>query len=137
MKVGFTGTREGMTLDQRSTFREVVKHINCFVEFHHGDCVGSDDEAHHMIKEVRPSVKVIIHPPLDDKHRAYCKGGKLLPVKDYLSRNHDIVDSVDWLIATPKEEGEVLRSGTWATIRYARKAGKRVTIIRPNGRVYG
>ena len=28
-----------------------------------------------------------------------------------------------------------MQSGTWATVRYARKAGKRVTIITPNGRI--
>jgi hypothetical protein len=37
------------------------------------------------------------------------------------------------VIAAPMSSAEILRSGTWATIRYARKAGKPVLIIWPNG----
>ena len=54
--------------------------------------------------------------------------------KDYLERNHDIVDETDMLIATPGEEQEVQRSGTWATIRYARKQKRTILTIYPSGR---
>ena len=59
-----------------------------------------------------------------------------LPPKDYLDRNHDIVDQTDLLIATPKENTEVLRSGTWATIRYAKKINKPTWIIETNGNIW-
>ncbi|KKM09958.1 hypothetical protein LCGC14_1722330, partial [marine sediment metagenome] len=40
-----------------------------------------------------------------------------------LARNKLMVARADFLIATPKTMKEVMRgSGTWATIRYARKA---------------
>ena len=32
-----------------------------------------------------------------------------------------------------EQEGERLRSGTWATVRYARKKGRRVIVVRPDG----
>ena len=38
------------------------------------------------------------------------------------------------LIAAPAEqEGERLRSGTWATVRYARRLGRRVVLVCPDG----
>jgi predicted Rossmann fold nucleotide-binding protein DprA/Smf involved in DNA uptake len=52
----------------------------------------------------------------------------------YLERNHAIVNESDFLIAAP-DGPETLRSGTWATVRYARKVGKRVLVIMPNGEI--
>lgn len=47
--------------------------------------------------------------------------------------NRDIVAETDELIATPKGFQEERRSGTWATVRYALKARKPVTVIWPDG----
>ena len=55
------------------------------------------------------------------------------PAKDYLVRNHDIVDVCDVLVATPGQKEEQIRSGTWATIRYARKIRKQIIIVYPDG----
>jgi hypothetical protein len=52
-----------------------------------------------------------------------------------LERNKHIVHNCGWLIAAPKEDSETLRSGTWATIRYARKLRRPITIVFPNGEV--
>jgi len=51
-------------------------------------------------------------------------------------RNHKMVDSAGVLLATPKEDHEVLRSGTWATIRYAYKKNKQVVLVWPDGGAY-
>jgi predicted Rossmann fold nucleotide-binding protein DprA/Smf involved in DNA uptake len=48
-----------------------------------------------------------------------------------LERNKDIVSESDFLIAAPDSKKERLRSGTWATVRHARKLGKRVMILEP------
>lgn len=50
-----------------------------------------------------------------------------------LERNRDVVDASDVLLACPGGMAEEQRSGTWATIRYARKAGKPVVIVWPDG----
>jgi len=50
-----------------------------------------------------------------------------------LERNRAIVDETDILLAAPLESEEQLRSGTWATVRYARKQHKTVLVIFPNG----
>jgi len=55
--------------------------------------------------------------------------------KPYLERNHNIVDESELLIACPKSKEEELRSGTWATVRYARKKGVRIILIYPDGSV--
>ena len=64
----------------------------------------------------------------------YCKTTEVYmrKPKPYLERNKDIVDETGLLIATPKGE-EIVRSGTWSTIRYARKNHKKIIIIMPNG----
>jgi hypothetical protein len=91
-------------------------------EFHHGDCVGADAQAHLI---ANPYTTVIIHPPLADRLRAGCDPsyGSILTPKPYLERNHDIVDACDLLIAAPVGP-EIQRSGTWATVRYARSIGR-------------
>ena len=100
------------------------------LEFHHGDCVGADAEAHAIADE--NNAYIVVHPPSNPKSRAFVEGYgvRLLP-RPYLERNHAIVDSTDLLIATPKQTFEVRRSGTWATVRYARDIGRAITILYP------
>lgn len=108
-------------------------------EYHHGDCRGADEEFHKWITahDMRP-IKIVIHLPDNSYKRAFCGSfGNLewRPQKPYLDRNLDIVTETDLLIATPKEYTEVLRSGTWSTIRYARKQMKPIYIVYPDGEV--
>ena len=84
---------------------------------------------------ITKNFKIVIHPPKYNTMRAFCKSDFILPTKDYLERNQDIVDSCDILIAFPATETEDLRSGTWATIRYARKQNKKIIIINTNGKI--
>jgi len=139
--VGFTGTRKGMTLAQEALVIDILKSED-FTEYHHGDCVGADKQFHKLITDKykrsgmyygthSTSFPIIVHPPDNDKHRAFCKEGKILKPKPYLKRNKDIVDSCDLLIACPNPKDEInkLRSGTWSTIRYAKKQGKDIIII--------
>jgi Na+-transporting NADH:ubiquinone oxidoreductase subunit NqrF len=134
MKVGFTGTQEGMTEKQKQYFDALISKAD-IKEFHHGDCIGADTDAHNIISK-RKEIQIHIHPPDNDSKRAYNESDYVYEHKPYLERNHDIVDAVDVMIATPKTEQEELRSGTWATIRYARKAGKKLIIISPKGGIW-
>ena len=45
------------------------------------------------------------------------------------------MDAADLVIAAPREYEEVLRSGTWATVRYTRHSFKRLIIVRPDGTI--
>lgn len=98
---------------------------------HHGDCDGSDHLAHGVAREAGWSVAV--HPPIDARLRAFCGGDREWVAKPFLERNRDIVDTTIGLIAAPASFDEQLRSGTWATVRYARRRGKRIKIILPDG----
>jgi len=138
MRLGFTGTREGMTKHQKKAFLEFIKSYNePTYEFHHGDCIGSDLQAAKIVRETwGTGCKIIAHPPLNSKHSANNMFSDIrLKEKNYLARNHDIVDMSTWLVATPFEGIERLRSGTWATIRYAQKIGKTVFVITPEGEI--
>ena len=125
---GFTGTQIGMTVRQSAELARVLMEEKVD-EFHHGDCIGADAQAHEIA--YRQGIKIVIHPPTDPRKRAYCRKHDVivLPEKPYLVRNHDIVDASNFLIAAPKNHHEELRSGTWATIRYARKQNKRVRML--------
>src|SRR6516162_2726397 len=110
MRMGFTGSREGMTNRQKETFRQVLAKYGP-TEFHHGDCLGADAEAHAIVKSSCPTAKIIIHPPSSDSLRALCQGDSHLPPKPYLARNQDTVYEYEVLVAAPKTTKEQLRSG--------------------------
>jgi hypothetical protein len=101
---------------------------------HHGDCIVADAKAHEIGKKV--GYKVELHPPEKSGKRAFCKDAdKVNDPKPYLVRNHNIVDATEIMIGIPESFEEVQRSGTWATIRYARKQKKPIVIIWPDGSV--
>lgn len=127
MRIGFTGTSLGITPSQRSALVVLLADLQP-VEVHFGDCVGADAEAFALVKCRR-----IGHPPTDPRARAFCNYDEELTPLPYLKRNRAIVDATDCLVATPRTFKEELRSGTWATIRYARKAQRPRYIIWPDG----
>lgn len=130
--IGFTGTRKGMTDSQLAEVEKVLsayKGNHRLPQFHHGDCIGSDAQAHSIAKDL--GYWVVVHPPINPEYRAYCEGDQILKPLPYIVRNHAIVDACEILIATPAEVHEVLRSGTWATIRYARTMNRRTRKCSP------
>jgi len=134
-KIGITGTRWKLQDAQAKVlggaligFREggVEWQLN-------GDCVGADDHAGKIWKAI--GGKIQLHPPTNRSKRAFLKAEIIRTAKPYLDRNKDIVDECDVLVGLPQEEFEQQRSGTWSTIRYARKLGKQVMIIWPSGKM--
>lgn len=137
MQVGFTGTRHGMTNAQALAFQLLISHrkFDKLIIFRHGDCVGSDEEAHLTIRRTRPGVKIFGHPPINEKYRAFCHFDYQADPLEYIERDHAIVNNSDVVIATPRERAEVIRSGTWTTMRYAKKQNIPVMVIWPNGKL--
>lgn len=135
MKVGFTGTRKGMTRQQMHGLYAMLQMAKAdelgpkLAEFHHGDCIGADYEANIIATVLGFFTQA--HPPTDEKARAFCKCDQVWAAHPYMIRNGNIVDACDMLFAAPYDEEIVSpRSGTWATIRMAREANKKVVMLR-------
>jgi hypothetical protein len=141
-KVGFTGTRHGMTPEQADEFRSWIKGIQP-TEFHHGDCVGADDQAATIVHNVMGAAcKIVSHPPIDDRFRAYNPhADESCEPKEYHARNRDIVDATGQTIGAPKDPAPETpyhpmpkpHGGTWYTLGYAEKRGKARRIMWPDG----
>ena len=122
--VGFTGTRQGMSRLQASqlqyvlaVFRHSDQHVrrdSMFVDGNSPDG-GADQQARAIAAALGYVTK---QEPPDGRSAA-----------DMLARNRRIVAQCTVLVAAPLTDKEELRSGTWATVRYARKAGKPVVML--------
>lgn len=123
MKIGFTGTQIGMSQSQKEQFVLQLYELNP-TEFHHGDCIGADAEAHDIVREFFPDVKIVGHIPKSNGKRAFRKCDEYRDPLPYLERDRKIVDETEFLFGAPKTDDEILRSGTWATIRYSKKIAK-------------
>jgi len=143
MKAGITGTQKDMNEIQEKNFIYFLEQYQPISEFHDGNCIGSDIHARRILFEtLKHPIEFHIHPSTLNSFVKPFRPNltkinhKIIeyPVKPPLERNHDIV-KVNVLFATPKENLEVIRSGTWATIRYAKKWNIPVYILYPDGRV--
>jgi hypothetical protein len=120
-----------MTKEQHAAVIEILR-LERPSLVRHGDAIGADSDFHKIAQNL--GIPIVIHPSTLIEQRAFSKGA----IKEFaplppLERNRIIVDSSDFIIAAPGETHEVLRSGTWATIRYAKRRGKKLYIIYPNG----
>lgn len=136
MVVGFTGTSRGLTDGQLKQLALWFAHTrDVTAQLHHGDCVGADAEAHKLASTY--AVPVVLHPPSNPHKRAFCGGAAVVrPKRDYLTRNREIVQASEVLVACPRESVEPRTEragGTWYTVRFARRSGKPVFMIWPDG----
>jgi hypothetical protein len=123
MKIGFTGTRQGMSPSQAKQLRwilAILRHADQMITqqtiFIDGDCeTGADREARKMAELSGCEADPV--PPANNTSAAL------------LARDRVIANACHILIAAPLTDKEELRSGTWATVRYARQAGKPVVML--------
>jgi hypothetical protein len=142
MDIGFTGTRWGMGDIRRPVVSYIADKLGV-TKASHGMCVGSDSEFHELMRELPYLVWIKGHPPIVQSLFADLDCNETEEPKDYLERDRDIVDDSEVMIATPNEYTEKKRgSGTWYTIRYAKKViksgkgkCKKLYIVKPNGKV--
>ena len=141
MSLGFTGTREGMAIDQHAAFEQIVSHlmVDRKVDWHDGDCIGADDQAHKSVatlSHVAQTLHRVGHPCNLPKWRAWGSFDETREILAPLVRNRVIVRESDIMFAAPKEYQEEFRgSGTWATIRHANRLKKPLFLIWPDGSV--
>ena len=141
MKLGFTGSRNGMTQSQRETFLRLLHEKSPSV-FVHGDCVGADEQAHKIVEDNLPTVSIVVAPSLNASLRAWCKPrtGVLCEARASIARNRTIAIMCDELIAAPRKRlvpdgGFIPQSGTQQTIEFAQDNGRPVTVINEDGSI--
>ena len=130
--LGMTGTRDGMTKEAKVSFCKFLEGQE-ITEGHHGDCKGADTDFHSELEKRK--IRIVVHPPTNSKARSFCKGAKICKPKPYLVRNCTIVEATEMLVAFPPTKKEILRSGTWSTIRYAKKKRRKIIIFHKEGSV--
>jgi len=130
---GFSGSEHGLTVPQRNTLTRLLTPQTGMTPgfVRHGSCIGADDQFGWIAHTL--GYWVILHPPNNPRKRAYSYCDEILPEEPYLTRNHHIVDSSPRMLFGPGTMEETLRSGTWATVRYAKKAERNGVIVLPNG----
>jgi len=129
MKIGVTGTRNGMKPDQIQRVRTFLSDFPAGTELHHGDCVGVDIEVAEIAQEL--GFKVICHPPEKDELRAFHKSDEIRKPYNYLRRDRNIVDETDMLVIVPMHTEWQPSGGTWYTHDYAEKKHKPIRIFFP------
>jgi len=135
MKVGFTGSRRGMTSKQQAALRMLLVGISIWredIEFHHGDCIGADEQGFRIATSLG-NYTTFAHRPQNLAFAADTKSDVIYPRRPYHERNKVIVKECHAYIGTPNTMTEEVRSGTWSTIRMARKTGNPLVIIYPDG----
>ena len=124
--VGISGTRHGANPKQLDKIKAILKSYKRrgAEKFRHGDCIGVDVEAAEIARELGYSI--ISHPgPLGVGSISDFTMERL----PFLDRNKVIVRMSDVMLIVPHTNTEVLRSGTWATYRYAKKRNVLIRII--------
>jgi len=128
--VGFTGTRRGMSLLQKQSTTDFIMELlsgNIDVMCLHGDCIGADDEFNDICKII--GIRRYCRPS-NLTQRAYTDAVQIASSEHPLIRNKKIVDDSNHMLAAPFEMEEQRRGGTWSTIRYARKQGKDLNLLK-------
>jgi len=116
--VGISGTRYGANRKQISKITELLIGFKeqGAKKFRHGDCMGVDVEAAEIAREL--GYRIIKHPgPIG----VGSKADFTMDILPFLDRNKVIVRCSDIMLIVPHTNQEVLRSGTWATYRYAKE----------------
>lgn len=130
MRIGFTGTMEGMSQNQKNGIKAFLDSQKVIDKILHGGCIGADMDFHKMCEahftEVFPG-----HPwrdPLNTETWGDFEDASLIhEPQQYHKRNRDIVDNSDIILATPYNN--IRKGGTWYTIGYAKKHKKTLIIF--------
>lgn len=131
---GFVGPYTGLTGRQVQSLTTLLV-VSPPDRVHHGDAIGGDAHFHGLVRELLPDCKLVLHPAERGAYRAFCKA----PEHHYYTTRwrccFSVVRASSFLIVCTSPRKEDPRSGTWATVRYARKLGKPVAIIQPDGTI--
>lgn len=135
MILGFTGTRAGLTPALPGLIAALPDRVL------HGGAEGADTEFDVLLVAAgMPLERIEVYPTSEYRARLWLPKepgpSRVVHLPQVpLDRNRVIAQRCDWLLACPMTAVEIIRSGTWATVRYARKAGKPITLALLNGKI--
>lgn len=135
--IGMSGSRNGLSAAQhlwltKHAIPGLLAESGEDWRFHHGDCVGADEQVHDLLVRLGHGQRIVIHPPSDERYRAWRSAPEIRRERTYRARNIDIVVDSDHLWAFPSGvESAQPRSGTWMTVRIARRMGVPVEVVEP------
>lgn len=142
MIIGFTGTRDKVTRIQKERLAAFLYNMSLhrYDRLFHGGAENADEEAHNLAQQFSYSIEIF---PCNGDRRHYwldrkVKNGEATLIhatNKPLDRNRVIAERCNYLVAVPYQMDEIQRSGTWATVRYAREKRKSLTIIFPDGTI--
>ncbi len=144
ISIGVTGSRHGANEVQLATLRQIIVEIthrewnsSTRLVLHHGDCHGVDAQVAGMVAAL--SWELHVHPPDNDRYRAYVPAHVAEEPLPYLTRDRNIVTACSLLIAAPNRTFDVYASyergdgGTAYTVKHAMTRGRPTWIVWPTG----
>jgi hypothetical protein len=122
-----------MTNEQAHSLLGILTRGPGITEFHHGGEPGADVEAHNMVREERPDIKVVGHyaggyAKMNDPQPDPCHCS---PFPD--PRDRHLLSKIDVLIAVPASFKPGVSGKVWYAVELARKAEQTIITIWPNG----
>ena len=146
--ISFTGSRHGCTAPQ---FAALTRHLEAVRENQisqtmtaiHGGCIGADRQFHDICRERLwgTAVRIVIHPAsnVPKELTDWSDADELLPARSTREQNEAIVRAArGLLLACPagvENDPGQLRSGTWQTVRMARRLGVGLVVVMPDGSI--
>lgn len=131
----FTGTHRGMSAKQLERLFEVWGVLRPDIVTN-GCCEGADRQLHGVAAAQDIATEFF---PSNPEQREWAESVQGIMevvhrVEPPLKRNRSMVATGRrGLVAAPYTVAEITRSGTWATVRYARNVNRPIWIIYPNG----
>ena len=153
--VGITGRSNDVPPPQWQGLRDILIYLHNAGarDLHHGMCQGGDHAAHQIAVTLNDGMprsndrwQIHGHPGVNGRGEVW----KRMPVDDpfefatveldrpFMDRNHVIVYRTRTLVALPRfpeGHGGSRRSGTWATVRMARRLGRQIIYVLPDGTI--
>jgi hypothetical protein len=134
IRYSFTGTTNPNGSSPK-LIEHVIRNLEDVTQVNTGAAVGVDTYAYEYAVEFFPQAEHRVYVPKGKfhnselVHKAEENGHRVILIPGgYMARNDALVANADILIGFPQTAAEVLRSGTWATIRRGRKVGISVRI---------
>lgn len=145
VSLGITGSRVPLADAQKHSLGimiTAIMRITGLKAIHHGCATGTDETSHGIALTI-PGADIYGHPGYgNNKSQPHLMDLRpeeftlLYPAKPYRERNKDIVTYSRLILACPlypENDTRSARSGTWQTVRLARRTQKPVILIIPNG----